>query len=96
MCAYFPLPPHFCFDFQGGFLQVSAVNQQPKIKKAYLASVLSQDIAFMDNNPVGKIQNRIAEDMDLVTDAIGEKFGEAVQTTITFVAGLGVGFYLSW
>jgi ABC-type multidrug transport system fused ATPase/permease subunit len=82
--------------FQGGFLQVSAVNQQPKIKQAYLAALLRQDIAFLDNNPVGKIQTRIAEDMDLITDAMGEKFGEAVQTIVTFIAGLSVGFYLSW
>lgn len=50
----------------------------------------------MDNNPVGKIQTTIAEDMDLITDAMGEKLGEAIQTLVTFVAGLAVGFYLSW
>jgi ABC-type multidrug transport system fused ATPase/permease subunit len=90
------IPAFVAAFFQGGLLQVSAVNQQPKIKQAYLAAVLRQDITFLDNNPVGKIQTSIAEDMDLIVDAMGEKLGEAIQTLTTFVAGLAIGFYLSW
>lgn len=82
--------------FQGGLLQVSAVLQQPKLKQAYLAAVMRQDITWMDLNPAGKVQSTIAQDMDLYTDAIGEKLGETIQTLVQFFLGLAVGFYVSW
>ena len=82
--------------FQGGLLQIAAARQQPKFKEAYLAAILRQDVAWMDLNPPGKVQSTIAQDMDLVTDAMGEKFGEAIQTIVQFVLGLIVGFIVSW
>jgi ATP-binding cassette subfamily B (MDR/TAP) protein 1 len=82
--------------FQGGLLQVAAARQQPKIKQAYLAAILRQDVTWMDLNPPGKVQSTIAQDMDLVTDAMGDKFGEAIQTIVQFVLGLLVGFVVSW
>ena len=76
-------------------LQVSAELQLPKMKKAFLDAVLRQDIAWSDENPVGKVQS-ILTNLDDVTDAMGEKLSEALGASVQFFAGIAVGFFVSW
>ena len=76
-------------------LQASAEWQLPKLKQAYLNAVLRQDIAWIDANPVGKVQSILTE-LDSVTDAMGERLSEAIGAAVQFLGGVVVAIIISW
>ncbi|KAJ3042711.1 GTPase-activating protein [Rhizophlyctis rosea] len=73
-------------------------NISHRIREAYLASVLRQNIGYFDaaGSGGGAVSTRIITDTQLVQDGIGEKFPMFFMNFACFIAGFVVAFTNSW
>lgn len=67
-----------------GFIYVGEHATQ-KLREAYLAAVLRQNISFFDKLGAGEITSTITANMDLVQVGISEKIGITITAFSTFV-----------
>lgn len=68
------------------------VRQANRIRHAYLASVLQQEVAFFDTDTSsGKLLNGLNDDTVTIQNAIGEKVGNFVHHLATFLVGIAIG-----
>lgn len=67
-------------------------KQGKRIRAAYLAAVLRQEVAFFDDVGSGEIAARIQSDCHLVQVGVGEKVPIGVQYISTFVAGFVIAY----
>lgn len=67
-----------------------------RIREAYLASVLRQEIAYFDSMGAGEITTRIQSDIQLIQDGISDKIPMSMMFVATFVAGFVVAYVKSW
>ena len=71
---------------------MAGVRQANRIRHAYLASVLQQEVAFFDTDTSsGKLLNGLNEDTVTIQNAIGEKVGNFVHHLSTFLVGIAIG-----
>lgn len=87
--------------FVASFAQVACFThtgtaQGARIRKLYLASLLSQEMAWMDANDPGELTARVASDVDVMVLGMGAKVAYAVQHMSTFLSGLIVSFVVGW
>ena len=75
---------------------VAAENQMREVRSRYVRALLRQDAGWHDTNRTGEAASRLAEETVLWQAGIGEKLTGAIKFSITFVAGLAVGFSKSW
>ncbi|XP_026430474.1 ABC transporter B family member 11-like, partial [Papaver somniferum] len=76
---------------------VTGERQASRIRSLYLKTILSQDIAFFDNETnAGEVVGRMSGDTVLIQNAIGENVGTFVQLLVTFLGGFMVSFYKGW
>ncbi|KXZ43925.1 hypothetical protein GPECTOR_77g22 [Gonium pectorale] len=75
----------------------SGNRQTNRLRTRFLASVLSQDVAFFDVHSTtgGLLQGLNGDSID-VQNAISEKLGSFLHHSTTFVAGFVVGFVKGW
>lgn len=72
-------------------------RQSARIREAYLAAILKQEIAFFDTeSSSGEIVNNVSGDVLLVQDAISEKVGNFLHFFSTFIVGFIIGFSKIW
>ncbi|BFZ56053.1 hypothetical protein PYCC9005_003095 [Savitreella phatthalungensis] len=62
-----------------------------KIRNAYLASVLRQDITFFDEVGAGEVSGRTTKDISIIQGGIGEKLAFAIWSSVTIVVGIIIG-----
>eukprot|EP00516_Mucochytrium_quahogii_P006384 CAMPEP_0203744408 /NCGR_PEP_ID=MMETSP0098-20131031/488_1 /ASSEMBLY_ACC=CAM_ASM_000208 /TAXON_ID=96639 /ORGANISM=" , Strain NY0313808BC1" /LENGTH=1311 /DNA_ID=CAMNT_0050631915 /DNA_START=347 /DNA_END=4282 /DNA_ORIENTATION=- len=84
-------------SFVASFIQwagfgVSGARQAYQMRRAYLKSLLSQDIAYFDKNRSGALSSQLAANLSTVQEGLGEKLGNAFQFSSMFITGLVVGF----
>jgi ATP-binding cassette subfamily B (MDR/TAP) protein 1 len=82
--------------FQFALANVTAVRQVRALRRAYVAALLRQDVAWYDANPPGDLAARLVEDTVAIEDGLGAKFSLLSQSFATFIAGITVAFSLSW
>ena len=75
---------------------VAAERQIKRVREAYLHSLLRQDQEYYDSNKAGELASRLTEDTLTMTGGIGDKITSTVHYSITFLAGLAIGFARSW
>jgi ATP-binding cassette, subfamily B (MDR/TAP), member 1 len=79
------------------FLVYSSVRQANRMRGAYLASVLSQDVGFFDTKGTsGVLLQGLNEDCSTVQAAIGEKVSMFVFMMSTAVSGIAIAFTRGW
>ncbi|EOA36551.1 hypothetical protein CARUB_v10011664mg [Capsella rubella] len=72
-------------------------RQAAKMRKAYLRSMLSQDISLFDTeSSTGEVISAITSDILVVQDAISEKVGNFLHYISRFIAGFAIGFTSVW
>ncbi|XP_048590908.1 ABC transporter B family member 10 [Brassica napus] len=72
-------------------------RQAAKIRKAYLRSMLSQDISLFDTeSSTGEVISAITSDILVVQDALSEKVGNFLHCMSRFIAGFAIGFASVW
>ncbi|PRP78202.1 ATP-binding cassette transporter, subfamily B, member 14, group MDR/PGP protein PpABCB14 [Planoprotostelium fungivorum] len=85
----------------GGYLSqamwiFSGENQTSRIRQKYVHAILRQENGWFDKGEDGSMNTRLANDTQLVQDAISEKMGATLQCLAQFVAGLAVAFTKGW
>ena len=75
---------------------MTAERQVRRVRTAYLAALLRQDIAFYDTHKGGELAARLTEDALSMIGGMGAKVTSTLHFTATFVGGLVVGFTSSW
>eukprot|EP01137_Pigoraptor_chileana_P035613 Opistho-2@29921 len=78
---------------QLSFFSLASERQAKRIRIKYLSAILRQEIAWFDGHQSGQLTTRIAGDVDVVQEGIGEKVGMFSQTISTFFAAFGLGFW---
>lgn len=87
----------FVTSFLQVWLQIYAANSIcARIRRMYFESVLRQDATWYDENKTGEVTARIAGDVDVIQNGIGEKVPTAVQFIFTFFIGIIIAFRFSW
>ncbi|RID52957.1 hypothetical protein BRARA_G00386 [Brassica rapa] len=100
-CVHGASVPVF-FIFFGKLINVACwmhtgERQAAKIRKAYLRSMLSQDISLFDSEAsTGEVISAITSDILVVQDALSEKVGNFLHCISRFIAGFAIGFSSVW
>ncbi|KAF8114008.1 hypothetical protein N665_0043s0078 [Sinapis alba] len=72
-------------------------RQAAKMRRAYLRSMLSQDISLFDTEAsTGEVISAITSDILVVQDALSEKVGNFLHYISRFIAGFAIGFSSVW
>lgn len=66
------------------------------IRRAYLKSALSQEVAFYDKGTAGSISMQATSNGNLIQSGIAEKLAMAFQSMATFVAAFIIAFISQW
>jgi ATP-binding cassette subfamily B (MDR/TAP) protein 1 len=67
-----------------------------KIRQAYFASILRQNIAFYDHTGAGELAARMTVNINAIQDGLSEKVGLTMTGLATFVTALIIAFVRSW
>ncbi|KNC80431.1 hypothetical protein SARC_07202 [Sphaeroforma arctica JP610] len=67
-----------------------------RIRRLYVESVLRQDMAFLSMHTAGELSNRLALDIKLIEDALGDTLQLLSMLVGLCVSGIAVGFAFSW
>ncbi|ACO66535.1 ATP-binding cassette superfamily, partial [Micromonas commoda] len=79
-----------------GLVGWAAARGASNVRRAYLKSMMAQDVAFFDAAKAGELSAATSEKVQILQNGTAKKMGELVQSTFTGVGGLAVGFYFSW
>lgn len=67
-----------------------------RIREAFLAATLRQDIAYFDKEGAGSITTRLQSDTHLIQEGISDKIPMSIMFISTFVTGFVVAYIRSW
>ena len=77
------------------FMRIAIAVSQ-RVQRAYLAAVLSKDIAWFDACTPAEIPTRLSSDIEKIQGAIANKAGNLVMNLSQTVCGLCLGFIKGW
>lgn len=63
-----------------------------RLRRLYFRSLMSQDYTWYDKNDGGELTARVAGDVNIIQNGIGDKFTSGVQFIATFVVGIIIAF----
>lgn len=75
---------------------LSAQRQVTRIRKAYFAATLRQEVAYYDTVDSAVTAQAMTQESKKIQDAIGEKYSTSLKCLASFVGGCGLGFYYEW
>lgn len=73
-----------------------AAHQVAKMRPLYLDAMLHRDVGWFDTHSAGALPGEMASDLEAFAEGFGSKLGVAVMSLSGLIAGLAVGFVLSW
>ncbi|KAJ2645989.1 Multidrug resistance protein 1, partial [Coemansia sp. RSA 1250] len=75
---------------------IAAENQGLRIRKLYYESIMRQDIGWFDTVKTGELTTRITNDVNLVQEGLGEKFGFVFMNVVAFITAFIIAFVKGW
>ncbi len=63
------------------------------LRSRYLHAILRQEVAFFEKENVEQLPSMIGENFSIITEAIGEKYGNILFSLSTLLSGFGIAFY---
>ncbi|XP_056375074.1 ATP-dependent translocase ABCB1-like isoform X2 [Hyla sarda] len=78
------------------FWTLAAARQTKKIRRNFFHAVLRQEIGWFDVNDAGELNTRLTDDVQKISEGIGDKIGLLLQSLTTFLTGLIIGFIKGW
>nr|AKC42134.1 ABCB1 [Petromyzon marinus] len=78
------------------FWVLSASRQARRIRETFFHAVLRQEIGWFDVNQTGELNTRLTDDINKVTDGMGDKVSLLAQSLATFISGFIIGFIKGW
>ncbi|XP_060069104.1 ATP-dependent translocase ABCB1-like [Ylistrum balloti] len=85
-----------CIFLAVACFSISAEHQIHRIRQKFFQSILRQEISWFDTHEGGELNSRIAEDVHLIADGIGDKFATMLQWFSTFIAAYVIAFVIGW
>uniref|UniRef100_A0A8C9AT55 ATP-binding cassette sub-family B member 5 n=1 Tax=Prolemur simus TaxID=1328070 RepID=A0A8C9AT55_PROSS len=84
-----------------GYLQISfwmmtAARQAKRIRKQFFHSILAQDISQFDGCDISELNTRMMDDINKISDGIGDGIALLFQNLSTFSIGLVIGLVKGW
>ncbi|ELU18040.1 hypothetical protein CAPTEDRAFT_197681 [Capitella teleta] len=74
----------------------AAERQSTRIRKLFFQALMRQHIGWFDQQQVGELTARLADDINSIQNGMGEKVSLFMQYFSTFIAGYFVGFIKGW
>lgn len=78
------------------FWMMAGERQTKRIRHAYFAAILRQNVAWFDENSTGALTSRMIADSSTIQEGISEKISLMVQFLTTFIAGFIIAFIKGW
>ncbi|PIA15950.1 multidrug resistance protein 1a [Coemansia reversa NRRL 1564] len=75
---------------------IAAENQGLRIRKLYYKSIMRQDITWFETVATGDLTTRITNDVNMVQDGLGEKFGFVFMNVSAFITAFIIAFVKGW
>jgi ATP-binding cassette subfamily B (MDR/TAP) protein 1 len=99
-CFYILLAGVCLLSSSAQYYGVIAVGEKvaANLRSAMFEALLRRNIAFFDKeeNSVGTLTTRLADDSRTITKAFGEGLAKQLQAAFTLLIGLGLGFSAAW
>ncbi|TGZ75633.1 hypothetical protein CRM22_000267 [Opisthorchis felineus] len=87
----------FCITFiQSMLLGISSSRQGRRIRLLYFEAILRQDVPWFEKQTSGGLVQKLSENVDIIQNGIGTKFGDFIQNISGFLAGLIIAFAVGW
>jgi hypothetical protein len=86
----------FCAWAGIGMNMMVAERQAQRLREAYMAAVLRQDMGWFDQHKAGELSVRLTSDIEMVVEGMSQKLSMSIQFTTTFCTGLLIGFIKGW
>ncbi|THY33595.1 multidrug resistance protein 3 [Aureobasidium pullulans] len=77
-------------------LSLTSIRLTKAIRKAYVRSILRQDISYLDSFSTEALASTISGNTDVIENLIGDKLGSVVMTAATIVTAFAVAFTKQW
>lgn len=71
---------------------IVAQRTSARLRRMFFRSLLSQDFTWYDHNDGGELTARVANDVNVIQNGIGDKITSAVQFIFTFIVGIIIAF----
>ncbi|KYQ88935.1 ABC transporter B family protein [Tieghemostelium lacteum] len=94
--VYIGIAVFVCSYVEVTFWVLAGERQSIKCRKEYFKAILKQEIGWYDVSKASELSTRMSSDSLLFQEAIGEKVGNFIHHTSTFVSGFIVGFVNGW
>ncbi|KAF2077589.1 hypothetical protein CYY_001130 [Polysphondylium violaceum] len=94
--VYIGIAVFVCSYFEVTFWMMAGERQSVRCRKAYLKAILTQEVGWFDITKSSELATRISSDTLLFQEAIGEKVGNFLHHTSTFISGFIIGFINGW
>ena len=75
-------------------MQISAERLSFKLRARYLASLMTQEIKFFEEQEVEALPSKISEYFTHIADGGGEKMGQVISTAGATVSGITISLYI--
>ncbi|KAK3571853.1 hypothetical protein QTP86_020453, partial [Hemibagrus guttatus] len=82
--------------FQVMLFILTSIKQTKRIREKYFHAILHQPMAWFDMHPIGELNTRLTDDINTVSDGLGDKICIFVQFFCRFITGLIIGFIFGW
>jgi len=74
----------------------AAERQGARMREEYFRKVMTRDISWFDTHDASALPTRMANEVQIIQEAIGAKTGQVFVSTAQFLVGLGIGFWKGW
>jgi ABC-type multidrug transport system fused ATPase/permease subunit len=75
---------------------ITAERQSKEIREQYYASLLKQNVAWFEQTNTGELTSRLASDVSIIQEGMGEKLGSMIQNFAMFITGFIIAFIKGW
>ncbi|KAE8288797.1 Multidrug resistance protein 1 [Larimichthys crocea] len=81
---------------QVAFWTMAAGRQARRIRKLFFHSIMQQEIGWFDVTETGELNTRLTDDIYQIQEGIGDKTAKLIQSYVTFITAIIIGFFKSW
>uniref|UniRef100_UPI00358F3F7A ATP-dependent translocase ABCB1-like isoform X3 n=1 Tax=Myxine glutinosa TaxID=7769 RepID=UPI00358F3F7A len=78
------------------FWERAAARQTRRLRQTFFHAVMRQDLSWFDVNTLGELNTRLTDDINKISEGIGDKVALLIQYVSSFVSGFVIGFVRGW
>ncbi len=93
---YMGLGTLLCSYLELALFMNAAENQAGRFRQEYLKALMRQEVAWHDKQKAGDLTVQLTEEVRKFQDGVGEKLGQVIHHTATFVGGMIIAMVKGW